>query len=89
MYSNYEFFCKTETGDTVLVEVYYEFIEADPYAVHSDWDYKGGWSLDVVRVTKDGLPYPDFIPEDFIYRELVRCLREHSIEDAIYNNINF
>jgi len=89
MYSNCEFFCNTDSGDTVLVEVYYEFIEADPYAVSSDWDYKGGWSLDVISVTKDGQPYKDFLPEEYIYRELVRYLREESIQDAIYNNINF
>ena len=89
MFFEYEFEYLTDYGDKVVIQVSYEYSAPDPYCSDSDWDYRGGFFLDVISITKDGLVYDGEISAEEIERELLARLREDAITDVMYDNVGF
>lgn len=89
MFHDYDFQYITDCGDKVIISVQYEYSSPDPYCVDSDWDYRGGFFLDVVSVTKDGKPYEHEISAEEIERELFARLRDEAIVETMYDNVGF
>lgn len=89
MFFEYEFEYLTNSGERVVISVNYEYSAPDPYSTDSDWDYKGGFFLDVTSITKDNLPYEGEIPYKEIEKELLIRLRDEAITDTMYSNVGF
>ena len=64
MYVTYDFDYKTDLGEKIQVEVACEYNAPDPYCVDSDWDYQGGFFIDVISLTKDGKPWAGIVTKE-------------------------
>lgn len=77
-------------GKVVIVEVGYFYDIPDPYALDSDWDYKGGLTIDTVKVySAFGKVEEMEIPEQEIAYQFKKYLRELELSYVAEDNEYF
>jgi len=89
MYVTYDFDYKTDLGERIQVEVACEYNAPDPYCVDSDWDYQGGFFIDIISLSQNGKPWAGVVTKEELMRELQCKLREDAIENVMYGNEGF
>ena len=88
--NTFDFEYSAPDGSPLIVEVDYFYSEPDPYATDSDWDYKGEFYIEAIRVYSGMVELNDIeIHSDVIYTKFKKYLKDAELEYVIEGNDYF